>query len=140
MRKLTRNQKRFVDGLMAGLSQAEAYRQAGYRVEGATPGDIAGRAYKLARTEAIRQCLGGARRKMAETGVWERGEALRRLKELAQAAMDSAVGGEAFNHQAAAVALRAIEQANKMCGYHEAELAQAEEIRVVLGAAERFAK
>lgn len=72
------------------------------------------------------------RKPRAKKNIWQREKALEMLKSIAQSATDDAVGEEKFLHQSGAVAIRAIEQANKMCGFQECKEEPQSSIKVVI--------
>lgn len=78
---LTGKQEKFVQGLLAGLSQVEAYRAA-YDTQGMNPRTIQNEAYQLAKQDKIRQRLSQLREKIAGERILTIQERMRWLTEL----------------------------------------------------------
>jgi len=145
LEKLTEKQDKFVKNILSGMTQAEAYRNAGYKVDAITPQRIAEEACKLAGSPKISQILRKRREALAKAEIWSREEALRSLRDIAVMAKENALketgGKTVFDASAANAATKAIEQANKMCGYNEAEKVDASgKLQIVLGEAEKYAR
>ncbi|MEG0915361.1 MAG: terminase small subunit, partial [Christensenellaceae bacterium] len=118
--ELSEKQNRFVCNILKGMTQTEAYREA-YHTESKNNRTAVVNASRLVKTEKIRSALERRRGELAKKNIWERENALKMLKELAVASHAAAIfdigGKPGFQHQNAAVTLKAIEQANKLCGY-----------------------
>ena len=114
-RQPTAKQNQFIEGVARGLSYAEAYQQA-YNAENMSTETIAVKASDLANKEDIRAIIEQKEKELAAKDVWSREQALMMLREIAT----EAAGDQSPNKaQIRSVAIRAIEQANKMCGYNE---------------------
>lgn len=127
-RALTAKQEAFARAVADGATQTEAYRKA-YDAGGMSAGTIAVKASKLANQDKVRERVAQHRKDLADREIWSRARALTLLVEIAEEARSntserSLSGGEEllrYNTAAQNVAIKAIEQANKMCGYHEPE-------------------
>ena len=127
-RSLTAKQEKFIDGVVGGLSQSEAYRQAGYKVDDMSVESIAREACRIAKAPHISPIIEQRRRELADKAIWSREQALAMLRDIAVDANQNrreklvVSGGEVtvekYNAAAQNVAIKAIEQANKMCGYN----------------------
>lgn len=115
-RQLTAKQNKFIDGVVDGLSYAEAYRQAGYSTKTMTVETLAREAYRTATLPNISPIIEQRRKELANKAIWDREQALTMLKNIADEAVK-----EEFRADNRSVAIKAIEQANKMCGYNEPE-------------------
>ena len=125
---LTPKQENFVQGLISGMGQAEAYKAA-YSTKRMTSKSIDETASNLRKDPKISSRILGIQRQNENTAIWTRAEALERLKRIADEArqatsepiLDSKnnVVGVRHNSQAASVELKSIEQAAKMCGFNE---------------------
>lgn len=115
-RQLTAKQNNFIDGVVSGLSYAEAYRQAGYATKGMSVETLAREAYRTATLPNISPIIDKRRKELANKAIWDREQALKMLKDIADEAVK-----EDFRADTRSVAIKAIEQANKMCGYNEPE-------------------
>lgn len=120
-RDLTVKQQKFVEGVVGGLSQSEAYRQAGYKVDGMTTEVVAVEACKLAKKPNVSLIIAQRRQEMANNALWTREQALAMLQDIAIDANKNRRDGKRYNAAAHNVAIKAIEQANKMCGYNAPE-------------------
>lgn len=129
-RELTARQNKFIDGVVSGLSYAEAYRQAGYSIDKYTNEKIAIKACELAAQGNIKGIIGQRKKELADKAIWDREQALKMLAELAKTAQkhvvykkkaDDDTEIEYFDPATANSMAKAIEQANKMCGYNEPE-------------------
>lgn len=125
MPELTAKQQKFVEGVLQGLTHADAYRRAGYRAEGKSPQTIAKMAYRVSKTPAVQKQIQKGQSELAKKEIWRREDALSNIVTVISGAMRNCIkkteGEEVFLPQVATVAIRAIEQANKMCGFHEAQ-------------------
>ena len=83
--KLNHRQEAFCRGVLAGLSQAEAYRRAGY-----SPTRAESRAAELVRTPAVSGFLAAERARSRKMAVFTRQAALRVLQEVAESGDTSA--------------------------------------------------
>ncbi len=117
-RSLTAKQEKFIDGVVSGLSQSEAYRRAGYSTENMTVEKIAHQAHKVANKPNIGPTIAQRKKEMADKAIWSREQALSMLRDIAREATEANGMTKA---QMRGVAVRAIEQANKMCGYNAPE-------------------
>lgn len=162
--KLTAKQNKFVEGVVSGLSQSEAYRQA-YEVKNMKPETIKVKASNLAKQDNVRVTIEQKQKELADKAIWRREQALKALAKIATAdikdylsfeTVDVEVGtnestgkpiiakmqqvtiknsdevdgsliqevstgkGGVFKYKLQDK-IKAIEQANKMCGYNEAE-------------------
>lgn len=115
-RQLTAKQNNFIDGVIIGLSYAEAYRQAGYATKGMSVETLAKEASRLAALPHISPLIAQRQKELANKAIWDREQALKMLKNIADEAVK-----EEFRADTRSVAIKAIEQANKMCGYNEPE-------------------
>jgi phage terminase small subunit len=104
MPKLNQRQLLFCEALLAGASQAEAYRRAGY-----SPVRAESKAAELVRTPAVSSYLSAKRAKSEQAGEFLREDALRLLHHLA-------TSGDTSSSRVAAIA-----QAAKMQGWNAAE-------------------
>lgn len=117
-RSLTAKQEKFIDGVVGGLSQSEAYRQAGYKVDDMSIESIATASSRLAKKSHILPIIEQRRRELSDKAIWSREQALSMLRDIAEEAVSEKGMTKA---QMRGVAVRAIEQANKMCGYNAPE-------------------
>lgn len=115
-RELTAKQNNFIDGVVSGLSYAQAYRQAGYATKGMSIETLAKEASRLAARPHISPLIAQRQKELANKAIWDREQALKMLKNIADEAVK-----EEFRADTRSVAIKAIEQANKMCGYNEPE-------------------
>lgn len=113
-RKLTAKQEKFIHGVLSGLSKSEAYRRA-YNAKNMSVETIAVKACNLAKQDKIKVIIEQRQKKIADREIWSREKALSMLRDIADEAVDEK--GLA-KPQMRGVAVRAIEQANKMCGYN----------------------
>lgn len=124
--RITQKQENFISGVVDGHSQSEAYRRAGYKVGNMSAETIATAASRMAKKPHIAPIIAQRRRELADKAIWSREQALGMLKEIAvearkNATENMAVNGtdiQKYNAAAQNVAIKAIEQANKMCGYN----------------------
>ncbi|MEG2039199.1 MAG: hypothetical protein RRZ73_05680 [Oscillospiraceae bacterium] len=137
-RQLTAKQNKFIDGVVDGLSSSEAYRQA-YNAENMSTESIATQAYKTAAKPHIAHIIAQRRKDLANKVIWDREQALTMLKDIAVQAQENILikddDGEKIYYNAAAsnAAIKAIEGANKMCGYNEPEKVNFDgEVKVIL--------
>jgi phage terminase small subunit len=120
-KKLTAYESKFVEGILSGATQADAYRNAGYKCDRLTPEGIAVKAYKVANKDHIKDIIAQRRKEMESAAIWTRKEALEKLRGIIDAAVRYMVDDGKYSAAASQAATRAIEQANRMCGYNEAE-------------------
>lgn len=128
MRNLTAKQNKFISGVAHGLTQSEAYRRA-YNAGNMKIETIANKASLLAHRGDIGEIIAKRKKELADKELWGREKALKILKELVDESRENSTemifqGGkwqEKYNAAAGNVAIKAIEQANKMCGYNEPE-------------------
>ena len=178
MRELTAKQNKFIAGVVNGLSQSEAYRQA-YNAKNMSAETIAVKASNLANQDNIRVIIDQRKKELADKAIWSREEALRELASIAKADIKDFLSfrtaktvvkhdedGEPIMDYAQIVDMmdsedvdgkliqeisisrdgtlkfklhdkaRAIEMANKMCGYNEPdkmELTGDIKIKVTIG-------
>lgn len=130
---LTARQAKFIDGVVLGISCADSYGQAGYSVNNMTQEEIAKKADRLSKQEKVAQCILQQKRELANSAIWGREQALAMIVEVALTAKkymvttkkqkDTKTGEETeidcFDTATANSLAKAIEQANKMCGYNE---------------------
>ena len=121
-RELTPKQEKFIHGVLSGLSQSEAYRRA-YNAKNMSVEKIAKKASDLANRGDIGGIIDQRRREMADKAIWSREQALEMLRDIAEEAKEAAavvVDGEVvgYNSKNAGAAIKAIAEANKMCGYN----------------------
>lgn len=83
-RKLTAKQNKFIDGILDGMTQADAYRSA-YNTSKMTPEIIATKACNLAKQDNIRVILDQRKKELENAAIWERKHALETLKKIADA-------------------------------------------------------
>jgi hypothetical protein len=114
-RQPTAEQSQFIEGVASGLSYAESYRQT-YNAENMSTETIPVKASHLANRDDIRVIIEQKKKELAAKGIWSRELALMMLREIATEATEDPSPNKA---QIRSVAIRAIEQANKMCGYNE---------------------
>lgn len=134
-RRLTAKQGKFIDGVAAGMTYSDAYRQAGYAVDKMTVKEIAINANRVARLPNISPIIEEHKAELADKDIWKREDALNALKDIVYEAQKNRKKESKYNAAAENVAIRAIEQANKMCGYNEPEkieIMQGEAFRVVI--------
>ena len=84
MAKLTAKQNKFIDGVVSGLSQSEAYRQA-YNASKMKPETIAVKASNLANQDNIRVIIQQRQKELADKAIWSREQALRELSKIGSA-------------------------------------------------------
>lgn len=84
MRKLTAKQHKFVEGLISGMGQSEAYRAA-YNCSRMKAETIRSKAYLLSNQDNIRAMVEAARQKAEDAAIWSRKEALAQLAKIAKA-------------------------------------------------------
>lgn len=131
-RKLTAKQEKFVECLLSGMTQSDAYRAA-YNCVKMTNQHIAENASKLAAKANIAPIIAERKKQLENESLWTRKQALAELADIISKAKEHLVGvkieidketGEEievqrFRSDVAGSAIKAIEQANKMCGYNE---------------------
>ena len=143
--EMTEKQLAFAEAVAGGKSYAEAYRLAGYALNKKDPTRDRQKAAELSRNPKVAAAIAEKKRENADAGLWERTQTLERLLEIANQAQENTLvldkSGKIrrYNSQAAGVALRAIEQASKMCGYNAPEEVK-NEITVEFKDLEEFAK
>ncbi len=123
MREHTTKQNNFIDGVVSGLSKSEAYRKAGYKTVNMTVSKIAKKAGELANRGDIGGIIEQRKRELANKAIWDRELSLKMLKAIIDEARTNTIyykeETKIYNAAAANTAIKAIEQANKMCGYNE---------------------
>ncbi len=141
MRTLTVRQSRFVDNIIMGMTQADAYRKAGYSVDNMDNKAIAHQGHKLANKANICAIIAQRKKELTGKAIWDREKALTMFRDIAIVAMDNIINGESYCAANANTALKAIELANKMCGYNEPERRELDAaVTVELALAEEYAK
>lgn len=119
-RDLTPKQNKFIDGVVSGLTYSEAYRQA-YNAKNMSAETIAVKASVMASKDNIRVIIDQRKKQLADKAIWDREKALSMLAEVATTAQKYLEMGNKFDAATANSMTKAIEQANKMCGYNEPE-------------------
>jgi phage terminase small subunit len=174
-RQLTAKQNKFIDGVLSGLSNTEAYRQA-YDCKNMKPETIHNKAYALSIEGEIRARIEEGRKEIENEQLWTRKDALTELAKIGKAdikdylqyktakavvSRDKITGEPVIDYtqivdlmdsqdvdgrviQEISISkdgtlkfklhdkLKAIELANKMCGYNEPDKVDAA-IQIVLG-------
>ena len=125
--EITEKQLKFAELVASGKSYIESYKEAGYALSKNSPSRDRSKASEVARNPKVAKAIEEKRKENAEIGVWERQKTLEMLLEIAEEARlntiikDKDGKTKRYNSQAAGVALRAAEQASKMCGYNAPE-------------------
>lgn len=120
-RDLTPRQNKFIDGVVSGLTYSEAYRQAGYSIANYDCTTIAKKSSELANRVDIKGIIDSRKKQLADKAIWDREKALSLLAFIADKAKTQIDNDEKFDAATANSMTKAIEQANKMCGYNEPE-------------------
>ena len=118
-----------------GMSQVDAFEQAGYKVEGHDRLYVANHADKLADNPKVAAEIARLQAAQGMVSTWTRNEMIDMLHHIAKEAYDQShpvtatetaedgtmqdIVVRKYDASAAAVALKAVEQAAKMCGYNE---------------------
>lgn len=132
-----------------GLPVSEAYRSAGYQCDGHGCTYIANHAYIVAQNPKVAAEIDRLRKAQGAVSTWSRNEMIDMLHHIAVEAYEQSHPVTAtetdedghtqeviirkYDAPSAAVALKAIEQAAKMCGYNEPEQVQQTVTVEVLG-------
>jgi phage terminase small subunit len=119
-RRLTPKQEKFIDCVAGGMTYADAYRAA-YNAQRMTAASIARNASRLANDAYLAPIIAAKKKEMENVALWTRKEALEKLRGIIDAAVRYMVDDGKYSAAASQAATRAIEQANRMCGYNEAE-------------------
>jgi phage terminase small subunit len=113
MKELTPKQQKFVEFYSSGLTALDSYLKAGYSKNGATGGSC-----NLLKTPQIQQALKIAKKETAQRSHITKSWVLNELQELY---LEQRTEEKKEERGAALVALKCIEQINKMLGFYESD-------------------
>ena len=120
---LTTKQEKYVQGLVAGLSQREAYKQAGYATEGKSDNTIDANASRLFKNSKVLTRYNELIEEHKTRALWTREEAINKLKWLVSRAESSIdIQDEGYVRQGTSGAyMSAIQELNKLEGLYPSE-------------------
>ena len=120
---LTTKQEKYVQGLVAGLSQREAYKQAGYATEGKSDNTIDANASRLFKNSKVLTRYNELIEEHKTKALWTREEAINKLKWLMSKAESSIeVQDEGYVRQGTSTAfVNTIQELNKLEGLYPSE-------------------
>lgn len=158
--KISATERRFAILVFQGVNYADAYRRAGFDIEGRPAQSVANCAAILAKQPRIQKELDRLEKAQVEIAdreqeiavrsaaeLWSREDSVRSLAELARLGMSAArqtqmkrdgTEVETLNVQAGKLAIDAIQQLNAMNGYDKAVGEDVPTIRVVLDEVEKY--
>jgi hypothetical protein len=120
--KLTSRQEKFIAGILAGLTDVEAWRQAGYRHQGRSAAYQAKEAHRLRASPHISPILAKALEEARKQAAWSRKKALERAEAVNVKALEILMGhmGRGVVDRDANVAFwNSFDRLNKLCGVEE---------------------
>lgn len=120
---LTTKQEKYVQGLVAGLSQREAYKQAGYATEGKSDNTIDANASRLFKNSKVLTRYNELIEEHKAKALWAREEAVNKLKWLMNKAESSIdIQDEGYVRQGTSTAfVNTIQELNKLEGLYPSE-------------------
>lgn len=120
---LTTKQEKYVQGLVAGLSQREAYKQAGYATEGKSDNTIDANASRLFKNSKVLTRYNELIEEHKTKALWTREEAINKLKWLMSKAESSIeVQDEGYVRQGTSTAfVNTVQELNKLEGLYPSE-------------------
>lgn len=120
---LTTKQEKYVQGLVAGLSQREAYKQAGYATEGKSDNTIDANASRLFKNSKVLTRYNELIEEHKTKALWTREEAINKLKWLMSKAESSIeIQDEGYVRQGTSTAfVNTIQELNKLEGLYPSE-------------------
>ena len=120
---LTTKQERYVQGLVAGLSQREAYKQAGYATEGKSDNTIDANASRLFKNSKVLTRYNELIEEHKTKALWTREEAINKLKWLMSKAESSIeIQDEGYVRQGTSTAfVNTVQELNKLEGLYPSE-------------------
>lgn len=137
-KELTGKQEKFAINIAKGMTYSDAYKNA-YNAEKMKSTTITEKASRLAAQDNIRARVDKEKERLADKQIWGREKALSLLAFVADKAKKQI--DETFDAATANSMTKAIEQANKMCGYNEPEKVNLNNnITISLGDAEDWSK
>lgn len=120
---LTTKQEKYVQGLVAGLSQREAYKQAGYATEGKSDNTIDANASRLFKNSKVLTRYNELIEEHKTKALWTREEAINKLKWLMSKAESSIeIQDEGYVRQGTSTAfVNTVQELNKLEGLYPSE-------------------
>ena len=120
---LTTKQEKYVQGLVAGLSQREAYRQAGYATEGKSDNTIDANASRLFKNSKVLTRYNELIEEHKTKALWTREEAINKLKWLMSKAESSIeIQDEGYVRQGTSTAfVNTVQELNKLEGLYPSD-------------------
>ncbi len=120
---LTTKQEKYVQGLVAGLSQREAYKQAGYATEGKSDNTIDANASRLFKNSKVLTRYNELIEEHKTKALWTREEAINKLKWLMNKAESSIeIQDEGYVRQGTSTAfVNTVQELNKLEGLYPSE-------------------
>ena len=120
---LTTKQEKYVQGLVAGLSQREAYKQAGYATEGKSDNTIDANASRLFKNSKVLTRYNELIEEHKTKALWTREEAINKLKWLMSKAERSIeIQDDGYVRQGTSTAfVNTVQELNKLEGLYPSE-------------------
>ena len=120
---LTTKQEKYVQGLVAGLSQSEAYKQAGYATEGKSDNTIDANASRLFKNSKVLTRYNELIEEHKTKALWTREEAINKLKWLMSKAESSIeIQDEGYVRQGTSTAfVNTVQELNKLEGLYPSD-------------------
>ena len=120
---LTTKQEKYVQGLVAGLSQREAYKQAGYATEGKSDNTIDANASRLFKNSKVLTRYNELIEEHKTKALWTREEAINKLKWLMSKAESSIeIQDEGYVRQGTSTAfVNTVQELNKLEGLYPSD-------------------
>lgn len=120
---LTTKQEKYVQGLVGGLSQREAYKQAGYATEGKSDNTIDANASRLFKNSKVLTRYNELIEEHKTKALWTREEAINKLKWLMSKAESSIeIQDEGYVRQGTSTAfVNTVQELNKLEGLYPSE-------------------
>ena len=118
-KELTPKQEKFAMNIINGMSNSDAYKNS-YNAKKMKSTTITEKASRLAAQDNIRARIDKEKERLADKQIWCRAKALSSLVFIIDEAKKQ-MDENGFDAATANSMIKAIEQANKMCGYNEPE-------------------